>query len=76
MRHQQNLLVETSKRCQFYTHLICQLELLSLNSFVEQVSATLRDFDIEIVEQHHRHKVDAPSGTALRLGEFAAKGED
>jgi 4-hydroxy-tetrahydrodipicolinate reductase len=41
---------------------------------VEQVSATLRDFDIEIVEQHHRHKVDAPSGTALTLGEFAAKG--
>ncbi len=45
-----------------------------LKQLVEQVSATLRDFDIEIVEQHHRHKVDAPSGTALTLGEFAAKG--
>lgn len=32
------------------------------------------DFDIEIVEMHHRHKVDAPSGTALRLGEAAAAG--
>lgn len=32
------------------------------------------DFDIEIVEAHHRHKVDAPSGTALMLGEAAAKG--
>jgi 4-hydroxy-tetrahydrodipicolinate reductase len=32
------------------------------------------DFDIEIVEMHHRHKVDAPSGTALLLGEAAAKG--
>jgi len=32
------------------------------------------DFDIEIVESHHRHKVDAPSGTALMLGEAAAKG--
>lgn len=32
------------------------------------------DFDIEIVEMHHRHKVDAPSGTALMLGEAAAKG--
>ncbi len=32
------------------------------------------DYDIEIVEAHHRHKVDAPSGTALRLGEVAAEG--
>ena len=32
------------------------------------------DFDIEIVESHHRHKVDAPSGTALMLGEAAAEG--
>lgn len=31
-------------------------------------------YDIEIVEMHHRHKVDAPSGTALRLGEAAAQG--
>ncbi len=32
------------------------------------------DFDIEIVEMHHRMKVDAPSGTALLLGEAAAEG--
>ena len=32
------------------------------------------DFDIEIVEMHHRHKVDAPSGTALMLGKAAADG--
>ncbi len=32
------------------------------------------DFDIEILDMHHRHKVDAPSGTALLLGEAAAKG--
>lgn len=32
------------------------------------------DFDIEIVEMHHRHKVDAPSGTALMLGAAAAEG--
>ena len=30
------------------------------------------DFDAEVVEAHHRHKVDAPSGTALRLGEVIA----
>ena len=32
------------------------------------------DWDIEIAEMHHRHKVDAPSGTALLLGEAAAEG--
>lgn len=32
------------------------------------------DWDIEILEMHHRHKVDAPSGTALLLGEAAAEG--
>lgn len=31
------------------------------------------DFDVEIVEAHHRHKVDAPSGTALKLGEVVAR---
>ena len=30
------------------------------------------DYDVEIVEAHHRHKVDAPSGTALQLGEIVA----
>ena len=32
-----------------------------------------RDADIEIIEAHHRHKVDAPSGTALRMGEVVAE---
>jgi 4-hydroxy-tetrahydrodipicolinate reductase len=32
------------------------------------------DYDIEVLEMHHRHKVDAPSGTALALGEALAKG--
>lgn len=32
------------------------------------------EFDVEIIEAHHKHKVDAPSGTALRLGEAAAEG--
>ncbi len=31
------------------------------------------DYDIEIIESHHRHKVDAPSGTALRMGEVVAE---
>lgn len=43
-----------------------------LNKLVSLSSSVLREFDIEIVEQHHRHKKDAPSGTALTLGEHAA----
>ncbi len=46
-----------------------------LAGLVEKVAKTLGiDWDIEILEMHHRMKVDAPSGTALLLGEAAAKG--
>lgn len=46
-----------------------------LAALVEQAAARLgEDWDIEIVEMHHRHKVDAPSGTALLLGQGAARG--
>lgn len=45
-----------------------------LIALVEQAARVLQGYDIEVVEMHHRHKVDAPSGTALRLGEAAAKG--
>lgn len=46
-----------------------------LTVLTRQVAAALdADFDIEIVESHHKHKVDAPSGTALMLGEAAAEG--
>jgi 4-hydroxy-tetrahydrodipicolinate reductase len=46
-----------------------------LMNLVEKVSNVLRDdFDIEIVEMHHKNKIDAPSGTALSLGAAAAKG--
>ena len=46
-----------------------------LTRLTEKVAAALdADWDVEIVEAHHRMKVDAPSGTALMLGEAAAKG--
>ena len=46
-----------------------------LFALVKRVAGVLDDeFDIEIVEMHHRHKVDAPSGTALGLGRAAAEG--
>jgi len=48
-----------------------------LAALVEQAASKLGDdWDIEIVEMHHRHKVDAPSGTAKLLGEAAAAGRD
>ncbi len=46
-----------------------------LTQLTKKVAAALdADFDIEVIEAHHRHKVDAPSGTALMLGEAAAEG--
>jgi len=44
-----------------------------LINLVEAAAKVLaQGYDIEVIEAHHRHKVDAPSGTALRLGEAAA----
>jgi 4-hydroxy-tetrahydrodipicolinate reductase len=41
---------------------------------LEMAAKVMGDYtDIEIIEAHHRHKVDAPSGTALRMGEVVAK---
>ena len=47
-----------------------------LIGLVEQAARALpaRDYDVEILEAHHRRKADAPSGTALMLGEAAARG--
>jgi 4-hydroxy-tetrahydrodipicolinate reductase len=46
-----------------------------LAGLVKKVSSMLGDeFDIEILEMHHKHKIDAPSGTALLLGKAAADG--
>jgi 4-hydroxy-tetrahydrodipicolinate reductase len=51
---------------------------LGINLLAELVRQAARalgeDFDIEVLEMHHRHKVDAPSGTALLLGNAAAEG--
>ena len=46
-----------------------------LVALTRKVAAALdEEFDVEIIEQHHKHKVDSPSGTALMLGEAAADG--
>ena len=46
-----------------------------LAALTRKVAAALdADFDIEIIEMHHKMKIDAPSGTALMLGQAAAEG--
>ncbi len=74
--HQQNLLAEAAKVAPVLYSSNMSVGIALLKQLVKEVSSKLRDFDIEIVEMHHRYKVDAPSGTALTLAEFAAKGRD
>lgn len=47
-----------------------------ISRITKQVSKILADFDIEILEMHHNKKIDAPSGTALLLGNAAADGRN
>ncbi|OCL83158.1 4-hydroxy-tetrahydrodipicolinate reductase [Arcobacter porcinus] len=75
-KHQQNLLLEASKLVPILYATNMSLGVAVLNKLVALASKTLRDFDIEIVEQHHRHKVDAPSGTALTLAEHASNARE
>lgn len=75
-KHQQNLLLEASKIVPILYATNMSLGVAVLNKLVALASKTLRDFDIEIVEQHHRNKVDSPSGTALTLAEHAASARD
>lgn len=49
---------------------------VTLAALVEKAARALADYDVEVLEMHHNQKVDAPSGTALMLGEAAAKGRD
>ena len=49
---------------------------VTLAALVEKAARALPDYDVEVLEMHHNLKVDAPSGTALMLGEAAAKGRD
>ncbi len=74
--HQLNLLKEASEAMPVLYATNMSLGVALLNKLVYQASQALRDFDIEIVEMHHRHKKDAPSGTALTLAESAAKARD
>ena len=72
--HQINLLKQASEIMPILYATNMSLGVALLNKLVYQASAALEGFDIEIVEMHHRHKKDAPSGTALTLSESAAAG--
>ncbi|MCF6309916.1 MAG: 4-hydroxy-tetrahydrodipicolinate reductase [Sulfurimonas sp.] len=72
--HQLNLLKQASESMPVLYATNMSLGVALLNKLVYQASAALDGFDIEIVEMHHKHKKDAPSGTALTLGESAAAG--
>ncbi|MEA3289835.1 MAG: 4-hydroxy-tetrahydrodipicolinate reductase [Campylobacterota bacterium] len=74
--HQKNLLIEASKVTPILYATNMSLGVAVLNKLVALASKTLSDFDCEIVEQHHRYKVDSPSGTALTLAEHAAEARD
>ena len=74
--HQKNLLIEASKVAPILYATNMSLGVAVLNKLVHLASKALADFDCEIVEQHHRHKVDSPSGTALTLAEHAADARD
>lgn len=70
--HQMNLLKTASESMPILYATNMSLGVALLNKLVYAASKTLSGFDIEIVEQHHRHKKDAPSGTALTLAHSAA----
>lgn len=74
--HQFNLIKEASELMPILYATNMSLGVAVLSKLVEQASKVLEGFDIEIVEMHHKHKKDAPSGTALTLAESAAKGRD
>ena len=72
-KHQLNLLEEASKYTPILYATNMSLGVAILNKLAYMASGALADFDAEIVEQHHRYKKDAPSGTALTLAEHVAE---
>jgi len=75
-KHQQNLVAEASKTMPVLYATNMSLGVAMLNKLVEVTSKSLRNFDCEITEMHHRYKKDAPSGTALTLANSAASARD
>ncbi len=64
---------ELSKNMPIFYASNTSLGVAVLNLLAQKASSILRDFDIEILEMHHKHKKDSPSGTALSLANSVAK---
>lgn len=74
-KKQVNILKKYAKECVIVFSFNMSFAVNLLAHLVKQAASVLGDeFDIEILEMHHREKKDAPSGTALMLGESAALG--
>ena len=71
--HQMNLMYNSAEKMPILYATNMSLGVALLNKLVAMTSKALAEFDIEIVEMHHKHKKDAPSGTALTLAQHAAK---
>ncbi len=70
-------LQEYSKNCTIIWSANMSIGVNLLMNLAEQVAKILHsNYDVEILEMHHRNKVDAPSGTAIALGEAVAKGRN
>jgi 4-hydroxy-tetrahydrodipicolinate reductase len=74
--HQQNLMKEAAETMPILYATNMSLGVALLNKLVYMAAQAVPDFDIEITEMHHRHKKDAPSGTALTLSATAAKARE
>ncbi|MFL6774541.1 MAG: 4-hydroxy-tetrahydrodipicolinate reductase [Sphingomicrobium sp.] len=71
--HQQ-LIDEAAKSIAVLRAANTSLGVALLAELVERAAAALPGWDVEVAETHHRNKTDAPSGTALQLGQAAARG--
>lgn len=71
----ETFLMAAAKSCTIVYSANMSVGVNMLSALVEQAAQRLNNgWDIEIFESHHKHKIDAPSGTALALGKAAARG--
>ena len=68
-----NLLKQTGKSTKVFYAPNMSFGVNSFFNLARKAASYLKDFDIEIIETHHRYKKDAPSGTAIKLGEEIAE---
>ena len=74
---QENHLLQLSKKIAIVYSANFSVGVTLLANLVSSATKTLgKEWDVEILEMHHKHKIDAPSGTALMLGKSAAKARD